>query len=104
MDWMETEILTGFQRLTCLGLDREPSAEIMPGMVMAWCEAIRAGRSFTEADAPRFRRAFQLLANTRESWPAPVHFLTLLPAPEHIAYQRLQHGETAAKDSAESKR
>lgn len=73
-------------------------------MVMAWCETIRAGRAFSEADAPRFRRAFQVLANTMTSWPAPVHFLNVLPAPEHIAYQRIAHDESSAKDRAESKR
>lgn len=72
--------MTGFQKLLCLSLERQPAVDLLPGTVMAWAEVIRTGRAFDEAlDAPRFRKAFVTLASTRRSWPAPADFLDALP-------------------------
>ncbi len=100
MDWMETEIMEGFQRLTCLSLEREPSVEILPGMVMAWCDTIRSGRSFNENDAPRFREAFRVLMKTRSAWPAPAHFLEAMPAPS-LAQKRMTYESTSDHPKAQ---
>ena len=59
MDWLTRELMTGFQKLLCLGLDRTPASDLIEGTVMAWAEAITAGRAWDqERDAPRIRAAF----------------------------------------------
>lgn len=86
MDWLTTELLTGFQKLLCLGLDRTPASDLLQGTVLAWREAITAGRDWDEQrDAPRIRQAFVTLATARETWPAPRHFLDALPRIEQRA-------------------
>lgn len=83
MDWLKKEIVAGFQKLSCLGLDREPASDMITGTAMAWFEAISAGRDWQqERDTPRIRRAFVVLSTTRETWPAPRHFLDALPRME----------------------
>lgn len=58
----------------------------MPGTVRAWHEAITTGREWDQArDAGRIRAAFVTLAQTRETWPAPRHFLDALPRVEQAA-------------------
>ncbi len=53
---------------------------MLGGTVAAWQEAICKDRKFVEKrDTPRFRAAFRTLAQTRETWPAPKHFLEALP-------------------------
>ena len=90
MDWLATELLTGFQKLLCLGLERTPATDLIGGTVMAWREALTAGRVWdADRDRDRIRRAFVTLALTRESWPAPKHFLDALPpAPKPLALVR----------------
>lgn len=86
MDWITREIATGFQKLSCLALEREPAGDAMTGTVMAWTEAVTHNREFVEQlDAQRFRKAFVALAVTRTSWPAPRDFLDALPAREQLA-------------------
>jgi hypothetical protein len=83
MDWVTREIITGMQRLTCLGLDREPASDLVEGTVMAWVEAVNLNRAWDEErDAPRFRRAFATLSATRKQWPSPADFLEAIPAHE----------------------
>lgn len=78
--WLELEILTGLQKLSCLSLDRTPAAEILPGTAQAWAEAIADGREWDERrDAQRMRTAFVTLARTMRRWPAPAEFLDALP-------------------------
>lgn len=63
---------------------------MIAGTAAAWVEAVTGGRKFEEArDRPRFRAAFVSLAQTREQWPAPRHFLDALPRVEQaaIAYE-----------------
>lgn len=80
MDWLKTEILTGFQRLLCLGLERTPAAEILPGTAMAWLDILTDRRLWDEErDTPRIREAFRTLARTRRTWPLPVDFTEALP-------------------------
>jgi hypothetical protein len=86
MDWLTDELLTGFQKLLCLGLDRTPATDLIDGTVMAWQEAICTGREFNkDRDTPRIRAAFVTLASTRDTWPAPKHFLDALPRVEQTA-------------------
>lgn len=78
------------QKLFCLGLERTPAAEVIPGTAQAWHEALTGGRKWDEArDTPRIRAAFRTLAATRDSWPAPRHFLDALPRVEQagIGYE-----------------
>ena len=35
-EWMLDELATGLQKLLCLGLDRQPASEVIPGTVQAW--------------------------------------------------------------------
>lgn len=80
MNWLKTELLTGFQKLLCLNLDRTPAAEIIPGTVEAWCEALTDSRLWDQdRDTARIRQAFLTMAKTRRTWPAPVDFLESLP-------------------------
>lgn len=59
---------------------------MIAGTAAAWVEAITTGRKFDEArDRPRFRAAFVTLAQTREQWPQPKHFLDALPRVEQVA-------------------
>lgn len=86
MDWLTRELMTGFQKLLCLGLDRTPATDLIDGTVMAWQEAITNGRTFEQQrDTGRIRAAFVTLATTRESWPQPKHFLDALPRMEQAA-------------------
>lgn len=51
-----------------------------------WIEATTIGRQWDQArDTQRIRSAFSSLALTRESWPAPKHFLDALPRVEQAA-------------------
>jgi len=48
---------------------------------MSWVDTLTQGRVFhEERDAPRFRKAFAILASTQRAWPAPRDFLDALPA------------------------
>lgn len=86
IDWILDEIATGLQKLYLLSLDRTPAAELLAGTAQAWCEAITTGKRWEESrDLPRFRAAFVTLAQTRTSWPAPMHFLDALPRVELAA-------------------
>lgn len=85
-EWILDEIATGLQKLYLLSLDRTPAAELLSGTAQAWHEALTAGRSWDEErDAPRFRAAFVTLAQTRNTWPAPAHFMEALPRHESKA-------------------
>lgn len=47
---------------------------------MSWVDTLTEGRVFhEERDAPRFRKAFAILARTQGTWPAPRDFLAVLP-------------------------
>jgi hypothetical protein len=85
-EWLLDLIAEGMQKLFCLGLERTPAAEVIPGTAQAWHEALTAGRKWSEArDTARIRAAFVTLAATRETWPAPRQFLDALPRVEQTA-------------------
>lgn len=97
---------TGLQKLYLLSLDRTPAAELLTGTAQAWCEVLTTGRVWEpERDAPRFREAFVNLAATRESWPAPRHFLDAIPRVVNMLAIEKEHRpanpETVAKARAE---
>lgn len=49
-------------------------------------ESLTTGRSWDQVrDTARMRAAFTTLATTRETWPAPRHFLDALPRVEQAA-------------------
>lgn len=113
-------MLTGFQKLLCLSLERTPAAEIIPGTVQAWIEVLTDRRAWDEErDTPRIREAFRTLARNRRTWPAPIDFSEALPqrqewvalpkatpTPEHAAAiiaeinERLGVGEPDGKTAA----
>lgn len=79
-DWIMDQIETGIQKLLCLRLDGAPAADMVAGTIGAWFEAITDRREFDERlDAPRMQAGFRTLAATREKWPAPKHFMEVLP-------------------------
>lgn len=63
---------------------------MIAGTAAAWVEAVTFGRDWVESrDRQRFRAAFVTLANTREQWPAPKHFIEAMPAaPSPLALVR----------------
>lgn len=51
-----------------------------------WIDATTAGRQWDQArDTARIRAAFSTLAQTRDQWPAPRHFLDAIPRMEQKA-------------------
>lgn len=66
--------------MLCLGLDRTPAAEIIPGTLQAWMEAVTDSRLWDQdRDTARVRQAFLTMAKTRRTWPAPADFIESLP-------------------------
>lgn len=88
--WIHHEILDGLSKLLCLSLERSPAADMIAGTAASWVEAVTFGRDWVESrDRQRFRAAFVTLANTREQWPAPKHFIEAMPAaPSPLALVR----------------
>jgi hypothetical protein len=83
MDWLVIELSNGLTKLASLGLSWTPNHDVIDVTVGTWLEAVTIGREWDEArDTPRIRQAFVTLANTREAWPAPKHFLDALPRVE----------------------
>lgn len=79
-DWFRSEIITGIQKLAVLGLERQPSAEVLPATVSVWLEVLDNGSHWDrDTDAPRIRAAFSTLARTATSWPSPQRMLEALP-------------------------
>lgn len=79
-DWLIRELRDGLQKLLCLSLEGQPSADVIAGTLLAWSETITHGRRFDQGrDELRFREAFRVLANRHRRWPAPVDFLDALP-------------------------
>lgn len=80
MEWFRHEIITGIQKLAVLGLERQPSAEVLPATVSVWLEVLDNGSHWDmETDTPRIRAAFSTLARTATSWPSPQRMLEALP-------------------------
>jgi hypothetical protein len=96
--WIHNEISDGLSKLLCLGLDRTPASDMIRGTAMAWYDALTLDRAWDqELDAPRFRRAFVKLTQTRRVWPTPVDFLEAMPRREQLALTK--QPITSAPDS-----
>ena len=80
-DWLRNEVVTGLQRLILLALDGGPALDSIEGVAMAWVDACQCWPIAweREADAPRLRQAFRVLAATARRWPAPVQLREALP-------------------------
>lgn len=104
--WIHDEILDGLSKLLCLSLERSPAADMIAGTAAAWVEAVTFGRKWVESrDRQRFRAAFITLANTREQWPAPKHFIEAMPAapaPLALAREHKPASSGAAARAAEA--
>lgn len=78
---------------------------MIAGTAAAWVEAITFSGHWEEArDRPRFRDAFITLANTREQWPAPKHFMEAMPRVRNsleISYERKPASSDAIRKAAE---
>lgn len=86
IEWLQDELVTGFQKLYCLGLERTPAAEILPGTAKVWVETLADRFTWDQQrDTPRIRRAFVILAGTRRNWPLPQDFMDALPPPAEQA-------------------
>lgn len=85
-EWIHNEILDGLSRLLCLGLERTPAMDMIQGTAAMWVDALTAGKVWEqEFDAPRFRKAFVTLSQTRRQWPAPADFFEAIPPREQLA-------------------
>lgn len=80
--WLRNEVISGVQRLLLLSLPRGPALDAIEGVVLAWSDALICWPIDweREADTPRLRQAFRLLAASVREWPAPVQLRELLPA------------------------
>ena len=80
--WVEREISNGLQALIALRLDGAPASDTIGKTLDVWLAAIeyRAAAWREQADAPRIRRAFQVLFSGLRKWPSPAEFLVALPA------------------------
>ena len=67
--------------MLCLGLDRTPARDVLRGTVETWLQVLAARPYEQQRDTPRIRAAFAKLAETRDSWPQPVHFFEAMPNP-----------------------
>lgn len=78
--WFQDLILEGLQKLLCLGLERQPAAEMIPGTALAWEEALWPGRAWNEErDTPRIQQAFKNLVKQCRQWPVPAQFFDVFP-------------------------
>lgn len=81
-DWLKNEILNGLSKLTTLGLDRQPSYEVIPGTALTWFEALTAGKAWDyQRDVARVRDAFCELAVISSQWPTPRDFMAVIHPP-----------------------
>ena len=102
MDWLAHELMTGFQKLLCLGLERQPAAEVLPGTVATWIEALQHLLAWDQVrDAPRIRKAFVTMAATRRTWPQPRDLIECLPEPDQVRLTK-HSGIPATKEEREA--
>lgn len=83
MEWFRNEIITGIQKLACLGLERQPAGEVLPATVAVWLEVLGSHWD-QETDTPRIRAAFSTLVRTATAWPTPQKLIDALPAREEL--------------------
>ena len=90
-DWINDTLRHGLVKLLSLRLNGCPPDDMVELTARTWLEAVLDGSEWDEhRDEPRMRAAFVTLAKTRDSWPAPKHFLDAIPAVEQqaIGYER----------------
>lgn len=80
-DWLRNEVVSGLQRLLLLNLESGPALDSIEGVAMAWVDACQVWPIAweREADAPRLRQAFRVLAASCRRWPSPVQLREALP-------------------------
>jgi hypothetical protein len=80
-DWLRHEVVSGLQRLLLLALDGGPALDSIEGVAMAWVDACLVWPIAwdRDADTPRLRHAFRVLAAGSRRWPAPVQLRDALP-------------------------
>lgn len=103
-DWMIRELRDGLQKMLCLSLDGQPSADVIAGTLLAWGETVAHGRVFDQGrDTPRVRAAFRTLAARCRRWPAPVDFIDALPRIEdRNGYSRRIESDGARQSGAKA--
>lgn len=83
--WLEVEVLTGLQKLLCLGLEGAPADDSLDGTSAAWIEAMTHRRHFDYEDRWRIRDAFSELLRQVTRWPTPAQLMQCMqssPEPE----------------------
>lgn len=57
---------------------------MIAGTAAMWLRAVQHLDWEPSRDIPRIEAAFDTLARSRESWPAPMHFLAAMPPPKPL--------------------
>lgn len=91
-DWINDTIRHGLVKLLSIRLNGCPPDDMIELTARTWLEAVMDGRDWDrQRDEPRMQAAFVTIAKTRETWPAPKHFIDAIPpvppAPA-IGYER----------------
>lgn len=84
-----------------LRLNGCPPDDMIELTARTWLETVTDGREWERGrDEPRMRAAFVTLAKTRESWPAPKHFLEAIPPVEPLKAIAKEHRPATAEERA----
>lgn len=79
-DWINDTIRLGLVKLLSIRLNGCPPDDMIELTARTWLEAVTDGREWDrQRDEPRMQAAFVTIAKTRETWPAPKHFIDAIP-------------------------
>lgn len=79
--WFRSALIDGLQYLLALRLQGSPAADAIQATGRAWLRACWGMAAWDqEQDAWRIQAAFDLLARTRDTWPAPRHWREAMPS------------------------
>ena len=82
--WFRGAIVEGLQFLLTLRLDGSPALDTIQVTGAAWIRSLWRRRWWhQERDLPRIIAAFDSIAASFTSWPAPVHLIRALPPVDH---------------------
>ena len=100
--WFRGAIVDGISLLMTLRLDGSPAADTIVATGAAWIRSLWRRRWWhQERDLPRIVAAFDSIAASFTSWPAPAHLIHALPPVDHqhpIAIRaRIAYLKTEAK-------